>query len=341
MNKPIKTLIAAAVGLVSSAAMAAETVPVSLSDFVRAESDHMMRSTAQRFGVELGELGHSRTPTPLDKQSVIRMNRDTLYSVAILDLSQPATVTLPEIGGRYQSMQVTSQDHYLYAVAEPGTYTLTQQEAGSRYVMVSFRTLADASDAADVKLANQAQDKIVVDTPVKGGDYAMPQWNMDQLREIRSTLNSLLPYGSDASRSYGRKDEVDPVSHLLGTAVGWGALPPQSAMYFGRQVAQNDGNTAYSLTVEAGAPVDAFWSITVYNREGYMEENSLGHYSFNNITAAKSSDGSVTINFGNCDDGRLNCLPLTEDWNYTVRLYEPGQAILDGEWEFPEPVEVK
>jgi hypothetical protein len=45
------------------------------------------------------------------KRRGIRMNRDTLYSAAVLDLSSPATVTLPETGGRYMGMRVINQDH--------------------------------------------------------------------------------------------------------------------------------------------------------------------------------------------------------------------------------------
>jgi hypothetical protein len=41
------------------------------------------------------------------------------------------------------------------------------------------------------------------------------------------------------------------------------------------------------------------------------------------------------IHFGGCDDGRTNCIPVTPDWNYTVRLYQPRAEILNGTWTFP------
>jgi len=80
--------------------------------------------------------------------------------------------------------------------------------------------------------------------------------------------------------------------------------------------------TAYAVPVE-DAPVDAFWSVTVYNAEGLIENNDLNAYSYNNVTAKPNDDGSFTIHFGGCDDGRANCPPVTPDWNYAVRLYEP------------------
>ena len=59
----------------------------------------------------------------------------------------------------------------------------------------------------------------------------------------------------------------------------------------------------------------------------------------NNKTATPNADGSYTIHFGG-DPEAINFIPLTEGWNYTVRMYEPRQEILDGEWTFPEPEEV-
>ncbi len=87
-------------------------------------------------------------------------------------------------------------------------------------------------------------------------------------------------------------------------------------------------------------PVDGFWSVTVYNQDGYLSPNPQNGYSFNNVTAQKSPDGNTTIQFGGCDGEVPNCLPITPGWNYTVRLYRPQQQILAGSWTFPdaEPV---
>src|SRR5262245_28228174 len=61
----------------------------------------------------------------------------------------------------------------------------------------------------------------------------------------------------------------------------------------------------------------------------------------NNITAKRSEDGSVEIQFGGCDGKIPNCLPITKGWNYTVRLYRPRPEILDGSWKFPEAEPMK
>ena len=81
-------------------------------------------------------------------------------------------------------------------------------------------------------------------------------------------------------------------------------------------------------------PVDGFWSISLYNADGYFQKNDLNAYSLNNITSKKSADGSVAIQFGGCDGKIPNCLPIMNGWNYTVRLYRPRAEILNGKWKF-------
>ena len=114
------------------------------------------------------------------------------------------------------------------------------------------------------------------------------------------------------------------------------------ALYLTVVPTQNDGKTVHTLTV-GDVPVDGFWSVTVYNEDGYFTPNPQNAYSFNDVTAEKGKDGNTTIQFGGCDggDGEVpNCLPITPGWNYTVRLYRPQQPILDGSWTFPEATPV-
>ena len=87
---------------------ATTATPVTWDTYVRAQSDTMFKSYADDGA--FGKFSHIRQPTPIDEQKVIRMNRDTLYSMGIFDLTDPLTLTKPDTGDRYQSMMVLSQD---------------------------------------------------------------------------------------------------------------------------------------------------------------------------------------------------------------------------------------
>jgi hypothetical protein len=123
---------------------------------------------------------------------------------------------------------------------------------------------------------------------------------------------------------------------LIGTAAGWGGNPDRDATYLNITPPRNDGTVLYRLNVR-NVPVDAIWSVSVYNAEGYYEKNPYYAYSINNITGKKSTDASIAIQFGGCDGKITNCLPIVKGWNSTVRLYRPRAEILNGKWKFPEP----
>ncbi|NVN84590.1 MAG: DUF1254 domain-containing protein [Rhodopseudomonas sp.] len=316
-------------------AVAAETVTV--DNFVRAETDLTMKRYVAQGG--LGRFVHIRQPTPIEKQDVIRMNRDTLYSLGVFDLTQPVTIEKPASGGRFQSMMIVNEDHSISPVIyNAGKYRLTQKEIGTRYVVVVFRTFMDPANADDVKAANALQDRIVV-TQSGAGSFEIPDWDEASLKKVRDAVNVLAATKKDTSRMFGEKSKLNPIDHLLGAAYGWGGNPKTAAIYVNAVPAENDGKTPYALTVK-DVPVDGFWSVTVYNAEGFMQKNDRDAYSFNNVTAKKDQDGSITIHFGG-DPGSSNYLPITDGWNYIVRLYQPRKVLVDGKWKFPDAKPVK
>lgn len=327
----LKRLLLAVV-MLPAAAFAQE---VTVDTFVRAESDTMLRANMESFGIDVGTLHHVREPTTPDNQPVIRMNQDTLYSGLVLDLSSPVTITLPDADGRYMSMHVVNQDHYMSFEAQPGSYELTEDSVGSRFALVTFRTFVDPKDPKDIEKAHAAQDAIGMSGGGKG-PFEAPEWDQQALTKARKALNDVAALGFDTRHAFGSEEETRPIDHLIGAAAGWGGLPREAAMYVIDSVDQNDGETPYSVTVE-DVPVDAFWSITVYNADGYLEANDLGVNSYNDITARSDPDGSYTIHFGGCEDERVNCIPITSGWNFAVRMYSPREEILDGSWTFPTP----
>jgi len=304
---------------------------VNVDNFARAETDRMFADLqAQAGGVN--RFLHNRTPAAIDEQTVIRLNRDTLYSFAVVDLARGASLVLPEPGDRYLSAMLLSEDHYVTAVFhDAGVHEITQELAGTRYAFLATRILVDPADPADVAAVAALQDGILLDAG-SAEPFVYPDYDPVSFDETRDALLALARNLDGFDRMFGRADEVDPVRHLIGTAAGWGGLPTSEAHYVGVDPRLPVGS--YELTV-GDVPVDGFWSISVYNAQGYFEPNDRDAYTVNDITAVKNADGTTTVRFGDHPEGAPNVIPIVEGWNYLVRLYRPGPEILNGTWTFP------
>ncbi len=316
-----------------------EPVIVNVENFVRAETAAQFDRIVETAAGEVNRFFHLRGPTPLDQQTVIRMNRDTIYSSAVVDISEGATLIVPDAGDRYMSIMVVNEDHYVNKVIHgPGAHPLTVEELGTPYVALAVRTLVDASDPADIRQANALQDQLKIEA-ASAKPYTHPEYDKESYETTYEALLVLSRANIDDSSTFGRKEDVDPVRHLLGTAWGWGGLPEEEASYL--TVNPNLPVGAYELTFR-DVPVDAFWSVTVYNKDGFFDPNDQDAYSVNSLTGTANDDGSYTIHFGG-EPGTVNHLPIAEGWNYSVRFYQPRQEILDGTWKFPEvkPVAAK
>lgn len=315
-------------------------VRVTVDNFVRAETDTYFAKFVQERA--FGKFNHERELAPIDKQTVIRMNRDTLYSFGVFDLdAAPVTITLPDSGKRYMALQVINEDHYAPDVYyAPGTYELTKENVGTRYVAAAIRTFVNPGDPEDMKAVHKLQDAIKVQQKALG-KFSAPHWDQASLKKMRDALLGVVAANGslDSAKMFGRKDQVDPVQHLLGTAAGWGGNPRTAALYAGSTPKENDGKTPYTLTLK-DVPVDGFWSVSVYNKAGFFEENALNAYTLNNVTAKPNADGSVTIHFGG-DEKAGNYLPIVPGWNFILRMYRPRKELLDGAWKIPEAEVVK
>jgi len=310
-------------------------VPVTADNFNRAESD-LYFSRIVNDGA-FGRFVHRRELGSLDDQTVIRPNRDTLYSSAVFDLDAgPVKITLPNAGKRFMSMQVINEDHYIFEVDYgAGNYNFTKAEVGTRYVMMVLRILVNPADPQDLKQARALQDAVTVRQRIPGR-FEIPNWDPVSQKKMRDALLMMNASLRDLKRAFGSRVQVDQVRHLIGSAAAWGGNPDRDAIYLNVTPKKNDGTTIYRLSVSAKVPVNGFWSVTVYDAEGYLKKNQYDAYSLNSITAKKAADGSAAIQFGGCDGKIPNCLPTTKGWNYMVRLYRPRDEILNGKWRFPE-----
>jgi hypothetical protein len=142
--------------------------------------------------------------------------------------------------------------------------------------------------------------------------------------------------------SYG----TDYVFRATTALFGLGANSPREAEYpiTDRDAAGHplDGRHDYRITFGRGQlpPVDAFWSLTLYNPQGFMVPNALGRYAVGDRTPGlrQGRGGSLTIFLGHRKPaaGTSNWLPAPSGrFRLMMRLYQPRAAALSGRWKPP------
>jgi hypothetical protein len=334
ITRTLAVLCVAAAGPVAIGQTAPGARLVTVENYSRAQTDVYFAGAVKNDA--FGKFLHGREVAPADQRGIVRPNRDTLYSFAVFDLDAgPVTIKLPGGARRFMGMQVINEDQYTAAVYyDAGPHTLTRDRIGTRYAAAVVRFLVNFSDQEEVRRVHALQDAIQVSVK-NAGRFEVPAWDEASLQKVRTALLELGTTISDTRRMFGANgNAVDAVKHLIGSAMLWGGNPEKDALYLPITPARNDGSTVYKLTV-GDVPVNGFWSVTVYDREGYFQPNPGNAYSVNSLTVKKGRDGLATIQFGKCDGTVGNCLPIGPGWSYTVRLFRPRREVLDGSWRFP------
>jgi hypothetical protein len=205
-------------------------IPVNPDNFVRAESDLYFANLVKDGG--LGKFHHIRELSPIDNQLVIRQNRDTLYSAGVFDLDAGSvTIGVPDAGDRFMALQVVTEDHYVPEVSySAGSYTLTRDGIGTRYVMAAVRTLVVPNNPADVDAAHALQDGLTAQQ-ANAGSFEVPDWDPVSQKAVRDALLALARTLPDTKRAFGTQQDTDPVRHLICSASAWGGNPEKDALY--------------------------------------------------------------------------------------------------------------
>lgn len=183
-----------------------QTVPVTWENFVRAETHKMFNSFVGSGG--FGKFVHIRAVTPIEKQNVIRMNRDTRYSTGVFDLTTPLTITIPDTKGRFISMQVINEDEYTKEVKyDPGEYKLTKESVGTRYVCILIRILVNGEDEKDNQIVTAVQNSIST-RQSSVGTFEIPNWDQQSQDKLRTAINVLASTLTDTKLCFGDENEV-------------------------------------------------------------------------------------------------------------------------------------
>lgn len=323
----------------STTEQAAETVVlVTPETYIRAESDREFHLIQQQAG-GINKLYHFREVTPLDQQSVVRMNKDVLYSMGIVDTKGGATITFPEMpDDRYASIYLVDNDHYVpFVIYEPGTHKLPED---TRYLGIGIRIqLYNSSDSDEVALVNNLQDQYVIQA--NSSEPVEFKWDKESLEELTTAYNEEFgKYDRYPSDWQGKRGEVNEETRHLAAAGAWGLFPEKDATYINYNGGDLSGDGVYKATYSVPEH-RGFWSITVYGKDGYMKHT-------NNVINASNvvfnDDKTFTVYFGseeNCPKEAKNRVDISDGWNFLMRVYLPGETVLNGEYVLPEVEKVK
>ena len=207
-------------------------VPVTPENFPRAESDLHFAAPSRTAG--LGKFVHRRDPVALDHQGVTRMNRDTLYSAAVFDLAAgPVTITLPDAGKRFLSMQIVDEDaNTVKVVYGPGPTHPDQGRRSARATPLRrFAFLSTPAIRRTSRPSARCRTRSRSISRAAPARFTVPNWDATSQVDVRTGLMVLAETLPDAKGLSGRAAAVDPVRRLIGAGAAWGGLPQKDALF--------------------------------------------------------------------------------------------------------------
>lgn len=247
-----------------------------------------------------------------EEQFVVRMNRDTPYSVSVIDMSSDEVyVTVPETD-QYVTLQIVDENHE----TQPMIY-------GSGRHKISAKT--DHAFVIVRALEGGIRDGLKIEAG-SAKPFVVKKWDMESFLAVDKIGNADFSDGYDQSKAFGNKESGQTAyMNYVGVAGGWGGAMVEDNIYQTSNYMDSEGS--YEVTFKD--PKDIyFWSATVYNGDGRMF-NDLA-----NISSATdpviNEDGTITLRFG-CG-GQANNIPIREGnktgkFNVLLRHYGPSDNV--------------
>lgn len=331
----------------SFSTLASKTVSVTDENFAYAMNDLAMQ---KEFALGADNTWyHHRKPMPLNEQPAPLMNRDTLYSFAILDGRGDVKITLPENDGRYMSLHIMNHNHVTNRVLYgPGTYIIPADETSDFY-FANVRMQLDASDTADVAKVNDYQDQLKVShiNGYKPESFQVTNWNMKEFNNVRNKYVELAQTEGVTGTMGTVENPVSLEARNRGVAIATGLLPTKDAVYF---TAKHDvkENKAYKATYkvpEMSDPKLGFFSITIYGDDQFLKTDQ-GSILTNKSIKLNADNKTFDVwfvpesEFGQGKYENEVIIPTAPFWS-CFRVYMPGKSIISGEYVLPELVELK
>lgn len=289
---------------------------VTMENYVVAESDWYFNGVQEKVGVNTWM--HDE-PVSKDNQQVIRSNRDVVYSIAIVDVSEGATFTVPK-SDEFQAIHIIDEAHLFHQVVLNGeTLTVNAKDIEGEYVYLLART-RDNGNIIDTKARQQSLTfKAKANRPYKTKGFDEKEviaFREELVRQVNSGEQPIA--GHDA---FGKTlADVNPHNYLYAAAYGWGGLPMTTAQYVPLQISSEQCQTWTFPKPELDWNNNGFMSATFYGADGWIKVDDF-YISHNDM-----KDNGDTLSFTtNCKVGASNAT-VENGGNLLIRMYLPIDA---------------
>jgi len=322
MRKPIvvAAAIAGAAISVSCAQVDDEPIEVTRSNYQDAEVARNFNKWADKGANN--KLMHMTTVTPSGPAPTVRMNRDTLYSAAILDTSSGvASITLPE-GDLYQSVLMVDTNGYARDfILEPGTHPVATD---TKFVWVLVRTGLEKG----IDEARRMQSLVTVQG-MGDDNYESPFYDHESLAKLTRILIDEAIAEDNGDLYYGNyPDQVDETKRLRSTAAGFGGMNGTNVYKFVEAI---ENNVCMQSTFPDPDATE-FFSFTLYDTDGYLMD---GNTIVNSRDMTANEDGTYTVSINCGDDAKNNIFAPSdlETIGYAWRVYGASEAVENRSWD--------
>jgi hypothetical protein len=310
----MKSLLATVIATASLSTLAA--TPVTLKNYVVAESDWYFTGVQQKTGVNVWM--HDE-PVSKDKQQVIRSNRDVVYSIAIVDVSKGATFTVPK-SDEFQVIHIIDEAHLFHQVVLNGeSLEVNADDIEGEYVYLLART-RDNGDIADTKARQHAlkfEAKANRAYKTKGfAEKEVIDFREELVRQVNAGEQPIA-----AHDAFGKTlADVNPHNYLYAAAYGWGGLPMTTAQYVPLQITSGQCQSWIFPKPALDWDNNGFMSATFYGADGWIKVDDFY------IPHTQMKDNGDTVSFTtNCKVGTGNAT-VEKGGNLLIRMYLPVDA---------------
>jgi hypothetical protein len=322
MHTSLTATVLAASLLMAGAATSADPEPIKVTRSNYQEAEVARNFTRWANNGANNKLMHMTSVTPSGPVPTVRMNRDSLYSAAILDTSSgKASITVPE-GDLYQSVMMVDTEGYARRfVLEPGTH---MAPTDTKFAWLLVRT------GLEKGLEEARRMQALVTVQGMGDDiYSSPEYDHESLAKLTRILIDEAIAEDNGDLYYGNyPGQVGETRRMRSTASGFGGMNGTNMYKFVETV--KNGVCMQSTFPDPKA--SEFFSFTLYDTDGYLMD---GNTVINSREMTANQDGTYTVSI-NCGEGAINNISAPADVDtigYAWRVYGASKEVENRSWD--------